>query len=464
MIRHPLSGRKLLSSLPHGLRAWLAILALLAGFAILPCGQRQAAFAVEPVSQEATPDSDPGINDSDPTGHRTQQFAVLGADRWHDAGYRGRGVKIALLDSGFRGYREQLGKALPAKVQTRSFRRDGDLESKDSQHGILCAETLHALAPDAELLFANWEANRPDQFLQAVEWAKQQGARIISCSVIMPSWSDGEGGGPVHESLTRLVGNGARPDDLLIFACAGNTARRHWSGPFHPNLNGLHEWKTGSIANAIRPWGRDRVSVEVCWQPGCTYQVEVVDTTTKTEVGRSSGNPRDNRGCAVVRFQPQAGHNYQTRLRLLQGRGTSFHLVVLGGDLETATARGSIPFPADGPEVLAVGAVNGEDKRFSYSSCGPNSCVPKPDFMAPVPFPSLWRPRAFAGTSAAAPQAAGLAALCWSSHPEWTAAQVRDILRKSSHDLGPVGHDNETGYGRIGLPDPPPRPRLKRAG
>src|SRR5262249_1612196 len=158
--------------------------------------------------------------------------AQLGIDRWHAAGYRGRGVKVAILDSGFRGYRQQLGKALPACVTVHSFRRDGNLEARNSQHGILCGEVIHTLAPEAELLFANWEPRRPDRFLEAVRWARKQGARIISCSVIMPGWSDGEGGGEVHQALAHILGGGTGRRDVLCFASAGNTAQRTWSGKF----------------------------------------------------------------------------------------------------------------------------------------------------------------------------------------------------------------------------------------
>ena len=187
----------------------------------------------------------------------------LGADRWHAAGYRGAGVKIAILDSGFRGYRDFLGGILPAKVTVRSFRNDGNLEARDSQHGILCAEVIRAVAPEAELLFANWEPDRPDKFLEAVRWAKQQGAKIISCSLIMPSWSDGEGGGAVDEGLAGLIGEGKAPGDLLCFASAGNTAQRHWSGTFRANAEGYHEWYTGEAGNDLLPWSTDRVSVEL---------------------------------------------------------------------------------------------------------------------------------------------------------------------------------------------------------
>src|SRR6266496_3008169 len=124
-----------------------------------------------------------------------QHLLRLGIPSWHDYAYRGQGMKVAILDSGFRGYRSFLGKELPAKVQARSFRRDGNLEARSSQHGILCADVVHTLAPDADLLFANWEPNQPATFLEAVRWARTQGAQVISCSCIMPDWSDGEGGG-----------------------------------------------------------------------------------------------------------------------------------------------------------------------------------------------------------------------------------------------------------------------------
>ena len=124
---------------------------------------------------------------------------------------RGQGIKIAILDTGFRGYRDFLGKSLPTRVSVKSFRKDSNLEARDSQHGILCGEVIHSVAPEAELLLANWEPDDPSSFLQAVCWAKALGARVLSCSLIMPNWSDGEGGGQVHEALARLTGEGQEP-------------------------------------------------------------------------------------------------------------------------------------------------------------------------------------------------------------------------------------------------------------
>jgi hypothetical protein len=410
------------------------ILALAAGLAVL--------------LPAAGADSSPSTAPPAPAVPREKCLADLGVTAWHAAGHRGQGVKVAILDTGFRGYRDFLGKALPARVTARSFCSDGNLEARDSQHGILCGEVVHALAPDAELLFANWEPDRPDHFLEAVRWAREQGARVISCSVIVPTWSDGEGGGPVHEALTKLLGR-----DALCFASVGNTAQRHWSGPFRDGGDGWHQWAPGRKDNELLPWGADPVSVELCWPAGTDYELEVWDATTDTEVGRSAPRRGVERTCAVVRVGPQPRHDYRVRVRRSDGKEPGrFHLVVLGGGLGLTTARGSIAFPADGPEVIAVGAVNADLRREPYSSCGPNSSRPKPDLVAVVPFPSRVRSRPFLGTSAAAPQAAALAALLWSRRPDWSADRVREELVRSARDLLAPGHDDETGYGLIALP------------
>jgi subtilisin family serine protease len=417
-----------------------------------PAASELIQFAPTVEQQQAPPDNESGMTYARPARERSRHLALLGVDRWHGNGYQGKGVKIAILDSGFRGYRDHLGQALPAHVTCRSFRFDEDLEAKDSQHGILCGEVIHALAPEAELLFANWEPDRPGQFLEAVRWARRQGARIISCSLIMPSWSDGEGGGEFDESLAAILGTGKDRQDLLFFASAGNTAQRHWSGPFKAGCGGKHEWQPGVTRNPLTPWGTDAISVELYGPATSHLEVHVFDEDTGKEVGEPVASTGPRRAWNVMRFTPRAQAAYTVEVHRATGTAGPFHLVALGGSLGHATAKGSIPCPGDCPRVVAVGAVTSEGRRVAYSSCGPNSRSPKPDFVAPVPFPSLWRNRPFSGTSAAAPQAAALAALCWSRYPSWSAEQVRRALQKSAKDLGPPGHDDETGYGLILAP------------
>jgi subtilisin family serine protease len=272
----------------------------------------------------------------------------------------------------------------------------------------------------------------------------------------MPSWSDGEGGGQVHEALAQLLGSGQTARDLVFFASAGNTALRHWSGTFCPNEGGLHQWGAGRTTNLLKPWASERVAVELYGPTKVSCELQVWEEATGNLVGNMILQP-DGAGLwgqAVVRFEPLPGRDYRVRLRCpaaIQGK-EKFHVVALGGDLEEVSPGGSIAFPGDGVQVVAVGAVDRAGKRLSYSSCGPNSSRPKPDFVSAVPFPSFFRTRPFAGTSAAAPQAAALAALCYARNPEWTPNQLHAALESAALDLCTPGHDCETGYGLIRLP------------
>jgi len=53
------------------------------------------------------------------------------------------------------------------------------------------------------------------------------------------------------------------------------------------------------------------------------------------------------------------------------------------------------------------------------------------------------------GTSMACPHVSGVAALVLSRHPEFNGFEVRQALRITADDLGPVGFDVEFGYGRV---------------
>ena len=51
------------------------------------------------------------------------------------------------------------------------------------------------------------------------------------------------------------------------------------------------------------------------------------------------------------------------------------------------------------------------------------------------------------GTSFSSPLVAGAAALVWSARPSLNVGQVENVLRSSARDVGPVGYDDQTGYG-----------------
>jgi serine protease len=55
----------------------------------------------------------------------------------------------------------------------------------------------------------------------------------------------------------------------------------------------------------------------------------------------------------------------------------------------------------------------------------------------------------FNGTSAAAPNVAGVASLVWSIYPQLSAVEVHKIMAETAYDIGVKGYDLETGHGFV---------------
>ncbi|HEX9696526.1 MAG TPA: S8 family serine peptidase [Actinomycetota bacterium] len=111
---------------------------------------------------------------------------------------------------------------------------------------------------------------------------------------------------------------------------------------------------------------------------------------------------------------------------------------------------GSAPFyPGSYPETMSVAGTNDADSYASCSNHNANVSVAAPaqrvvslDVGGGTVAPPC-------GTSAAAPQVSGLAALLFEQDPSRSPSQVRSIIERSADDLGPPGRDDRFGHGRI---------------
>lgn len=121
----------------------------------------------------------------------------------------------------------------------------------------------------------------------------------------------------------------------------------------------------------------------------------------------------------------------------------------------------SVSYPAAYDSyVLAVAATDATDAHASFSNPGPQVDVAAPGEWILGPVPQWYAgpdylPYVFgSGTSAAAPQAAGLASLIRSAKSWLTAKQVMDIVRYTADDVNKStlpGKDDEVGYGRVNM-------------
>ncbi len=123
-----------------------------------------------------------------------------------------------------------------------------------------------------------------------------------------------------------------------------------------------------------------------------------------------------------------------------------------------------IGYPANNPFVIACGASNREDNKVSKpayswgSNFGAELSVMAPGVNIPTTGLLGSCHDDFNGTSAAAPHAAGLAALILSLRPDLTNVQVRDIIESTADKVGPTPYsvinpngtwNDQMGYGRI---------------
>ncbi len=105
-------------------------------------------------------------------------------------------------------------------------------------------------------------------------------------------------------------------------------------------------------------------------------------------------------------------------------------------------------FPAADPNVIAVTATNADDALFAGANRGNYISVAAPGvaIYAPAPEGSY---QLTTGTSVAAAEVSGVAALLIERNPSLTPAEVRKILMDTAKDLGPKGRDRDFGAGLV---------------
>ena len=181
------------------------------------------------------------------------------------------------------------------------------------------------------------------------------------------------------------------------------------------------------IANAIR-WAYPHAEVI-----NCSWGGQADSDDIHSAIDEAMYNGRNGRGCVVVAAAGNSGNSY------------------------------NVAYPARYNGVIAVGAVHQNGVIWDYSQTGSAMCIVAPsggtggngdvvttDRSAPKgKNPNSDYLFTFGGTSAAAPQVAGVVALMLSVNPNLTRDQIKAKLESTATDLGISGYDTTYGYGLV---------------
>ena len=448
-------------------------------------------------------------------GNVTSQAVALHlADSWQDAGLRGQGVKVGVIDVGFTGYRSLMGVELPSTIVARCYTDVGvytsylsDCEAADEEvpasvpsqchdyvgglleggevHGTAVAEAVIDVAPDATLYISqplSW-----GDLQETAAWMAGQGVQVINYSVGWTHYgSRGDGTSPYSSSPLNTVDR-AVDDGILWVNAAGNSAGDTWLGSFSDhNGDGVMSFdSSGAEINSIElrecrryifqlrwddSWGGADTDLDMyLWDKstgsildipaGWGYVESVIEQSGASDHEPYEffflRSPINSSDVGVIIVHESGPEPAWVQLELFSGPG----------GLEYSNA-GSITNPAESanPGLLAVGASPYYDTNsiefFSSQGPTPDGRI-KPEIVgidcaASVSYEHFIRPDNgqdcwFAGTSQASPHVAGMAALVRQRFSDFTPEETAAYLKDHAEPRGAVPN-NTWGYGLAQLP------------
>ncbi|AEK73244.1 peptidase S8 and S53 subtilisin kexin sedolisin [Thermococcus sp. 4557] len=440
-------------------------------------------------------------------------FNVSAVYAWRK-GYNGSGVKVGVLDipdGGFSNYQTLVSQGeLPSSTQLYTPNGAGS-----SVHGSACAEIVYDVAPGIDGLYLATYGDTK-QMYDAVKWFIDNGVRVVSHSISNFGWGPSQFDTDNDETPefwdVYLIINYTIQNDVLWVNAAGNNRLEHWEGDWTDNDGDgiLDIYGTAVDGNSVE---EDREGIQVtlnsdtsttfrAWIRWSDYpypnggptndfdayfecqngnQWELIAKSEDYQNGQFGQEPLESISVDLNSAGLADGNNHYCRLYIKKYNapdsdqmhfdvwwdGVAGYWYSYGGDstYNPVVKEGSVTPPADHPNVLAVGAVNWTDtsKLEWFSSEGPayNSYLRsgqwlKPNVVAPD-WVSTASYGAFSGTSAAAPHAAGVAALVLSAKSSLSQRDVWAILQLTAKDVNETGIDYNTGYGLVNASDATPQ-------
>lgn len=412
-----------------------------------------------------------------------QGVARTGASALSDVAADGAGLRIAVLDLGFGTSVTSLqatGELPPAsRLVQRSFDPAAGIYGTNAygsltDHGQLVAQTVYDYAPRAAYVFVNYHT--PDDFVAAVDWLVTQQVDVV---VHSNNFLDGpfDGTSAPARAVDRAAAAG-----ILWFNSAGNYGEKHWGGTWVDNDGdrvldwpGPEPWTLRHEANQAltfhlswtNPFGAPKSDVDlVLEQRRVDGGWQAISASTDKQLQGAAPSER------ISGVRPQTAGEFRLRAVLVSGPPPAGTLSFYSREDDilswSGSALGSVPTPADAAGSISIAAIGFRGNSLArYSSRGPTADGRlKPDLAAPTGTSlanAVGDPRDVGGTSIAAPNAAGAAAIALGamrrSGLRPTVAEMRALLTRDALDLGDPGPDPTFGAGRLRVDVEPPELR-----
>lgn len=379
----------------------------------------------------------------------TEGYAEMFEVDWQEAGARGQGVDIAVLDVGFTGYADLIGAELPDPLYA-EFVGGGE----STEHGTGVAEIIHDIAPRATLTLYDFETDV--EFFAQLDAIAAHGPDLVNASIGFDNIWHADDTSPYTEAVNDLVGQG-----ITWVAAAGNEDDSYWVGTLtDEDEDGVMEFEAlgeGLVAFAD---GDGDIGVSLRWDEpfggsGRDLDLEVTGCGGSDAEQDGDDDPYEEVVCA-------AGAAPEVRVIDYSGLGTPIrawvYLFYGEWDEDVPTRRSTLTLPADASGAITVGAYSLDyEDLTSYSSTGPTDDGRlKPDITAPTDVSTeAYGPGGFNGTSAAAPHVTGALALAISADIPAEPEALRQWLYGFAVDMGPSGHDNWWGRGLLVVDEAP---------
>ncbi|WP_379792296.1 S8 family serine peptidase [Halorubrum rutilum] len=368
---------------------------------------------------------------------------TLGVSGLHEQGITGDNVTVGVIDGGF----DPTDPAIAENVaNTEQFAATGSTD-----HGTNAAATVVKTAPDAQLSLATIQT--ATDFAAALQYFREQDVDVVVAPLSFPGFDD-DGDHPLTDDVDQT-----RADGILVINSAGNDRQRHWQGEYtDTDGDGLHEFdpadETACVPNCETVFSGS-LQVNLHWDADgddSSYRVYLYNPVREEYLVGSTTiiSEPDERFERIRTNVPQ-----QPIDLVVQHTGgpadDELEITVFGAPtIEDPVARSSVKPPADVPSVVSVAAYRRDNEQIaSYSSVGPNDA--EEDVVDVAGYTNVEvRNTVFTGTSAAAPQVAGVAALAADAGgPDVTADTLASALDTTAVDVGPSGRDTESGAGVV---------------